>query len=182
MLIDRRLIVNFDWVLLALGLAIPVLGLIVLYSAGYDADAPGKVLWPLAVEIKSQVFVKQTMYLGAGIIGLALMLLVSPVAIGRCSYLLYGGALLLLVYVLFAGTVVNGSRRWIDLGSFNMQPSEPMKIAMILAMARFITRRPPKVGGYDFLDLVFPGMLMLGSDGSRHEAAGLRNSFEYWSL
>lgn len=161
MWIDRRLVQNFDWVLLGLGLAIPLLGLIVLYSAGYDADAVGQLLWPTSIELKSQVFVKQAVYLGAGILGLAAVLLVPPGWMGRYAYFVYGAALILLLYVLFAGTVVNGSRRWINLGSFNMQPSEPMKIAMILAMARFITRKPPKAGGYDFLDLVFPGMLML---------------------
>jgi rod shape determining protein RodA len=161
MWIDRRLVQNFDWVLLGLGLAIPLLGLVVLYSAGYDADAVGQLLWPTAFELKSQVFVKQAIYLGVGAAGLALVLLMPPGWLGRYAFVIYGATLLLLVYVLFAGTVVNGSRRWINFGSFNMQPSEPMKIAMILAMARFITRRPPKAGGYDFVDLIFPGMLML---------------------
>ncbi len=161
MWIDRRLIQNFDWVMLALGLAIPILGLIVLYSAGYDADAVGQTLWPTSIEIRSQVFVKQGLYLAVGVAGLAMMLLVSPVLLGRYSYVVYGGVILLLVYVLFAGTVVNGSRRWINLGSFNIQPSELMKLAIILAMARFISRKPPKVGGYDFLDLIVPAMLML---------------------
>jgi rod shape determining protein RodA len=43
----------------------------------------------------------------------------------------------MLVYVLFFGVVRGGSRRWIDLGVFNLQPSEFAKAAVALALAKF---------------------------------------------
>ena len=58
------------------------------------------------------------------------------------SPLLYIGALLLLVLVLTpVGTTVNGSQRWINLGGFNLQPSEIGKVAVILRWRRCCTSR-----------------------------------------
>jgi rod shape determining protein RodA len=52
----------------------------------------------------------------------------------------YWGAVLLLVLVLFFGTVRFGARRWFDLGFFSLQPSEFAKVAFILAQAHFLSR------------------------------------------
>ena len=41
------------------------------------------------------------------------------------------------MYVLFFGAVRGGSRRWIDLGAFNLQPSEFAKAALALVLAKF---------------------------------------------
>lgn len=50
-------------------------------------------------------------------------------------------SLALLVAVLFVGREINGARRWMHVGSFNIQPSEVFKIAVILYLASFFTRR-----------------------------------------
>ena len=52
----------------------------------------------------------------------------------------YWVAMLLLVVVLFFGTVRFGARRWFDLGFFSLQPSEFAKLAFILAQAHFLSR------------------------------------------
>ena len=74
------------------------------------------------------------------IIGLTVMLMVAVVDIRswmRWSYLLYGVALVLLVAVQVRGSVGMGAQRWIDLGFIQLQPSEIMKITLILALARY---------------------------------------------
>ena len=53
------------------------------------------------------------------------------------AYVLYGLSLILLALVEFMGFVGMGAQRWLDLGYFNLQPSELMKIAMVLALARY---------------------------------------------
>ncbi len=53
------------------------------------------------------------------------------------SYAIYGFALILLCLVDFFGIRVNGSMRWLDLGFMRLQPSEFMKLALVLAMARY---------------------------------------------
>ncbi|WP_440672088.1 rod shape-determining protein RodA [Candidatus Pelagibacter sp. HIMB1715] len=56
------------------------------------------------------------------------------------SYLFYVAVILLLIYVSFFGIKSSGSRRWMDLYLFNLQPSELMKIAIILCLAKYYHR------------------------------------------
>ena len=56
------------------------------------------------------------------------------------SYLFYVSVFLLLIYVSFFGITSSGSRRWMDLYLFNLQPSELMKIAIILCLAKYYHR------------------------------------------
>jgi rod shape determining protein RodA len=53
------------------------------------------------------------------------------------SHLIYVGLLGVLLYVLFMGDVQMGARRWISLGSFNLQPSEFAKVGVALVLAKF---------------------------------------------
>ncbi len=59
--------------------------------------------------------------------------------------LLFSFLLLLLVLVPGVGKVVNGSARWIDLGFYNLQPSEMAKIFLVLYMAAFLERHRDEV-------------------------------------
>jgi rod shape determining protein RodA len=73
-------------------------------------------------------------------VGLVLMLSVAVVDIRiwlRYAYLIYAGALALLVAVEIVGEIGMGAQRWIDLGFFQLQPSELMKVALVLALARY---------------------------------------------
>ena len=56
------------------------------------------------------------------------------------SYLFYLAVIFLLIYVSFFGIKSSGSRRWMDLYLFNLQPSELMKIAIILCLAKYYHR------------------------------------------
>lgn len=55
----------------------------------------------------------------------------------KISYLFYGFIILLLILVDLYGLVGKGAKRWLDLGFFNLQPSELMKIAVIMALGRY---------------------------------------------
>jgi rod shape determining protein RodA len=55
----------------------------------------------------------------------------------RSAYWIYGGSLLLIIAVDLLGTAGLGAQRWIDLGFIQLQPSEIMKIALVLALARY---------------------------------------------
>ncbi|MCX7931103.1 MAG: rod shape-determining protein RodA [Rhodovarius sp.] len=60
--------------------------------------------------------------------------------IRRCAWLAYAGTLGLLVLVALHGEVGKGAQRWIDLGPMQLQPSELMKIALVLALAAWFSR------------------------------------------
>ena len=73
-------------------------------------------------------------------VGLSVLVAVALIDIRfwfRCAYLVYGAALLGLVAVELVGQISMGAQRWLDLGVFQLQPSEVMKIALVLALARY---------------------------------------------
>jgi rod shape determining protein RodA len=79
--------------------------------------------------------------------------------IDRLAYPFYGAMLLLLVLVIVIGHSGGGSQRWIHLGFFRLQPSEPAKLAIVLLMAKYFqTDEPPK--GYYLRDLWVPFALV----------------------
>jgi rod shape determining protein RodA len=124
----RRLRSRIDWPLCVTVLAIATIGLVNLYSATRAAPVRG-------------MFEGQTRIM---IIGLLLFAAASIV--DYRVWLRFAWGLLLIgtvavVGVHFAGYVVKGSRRWINLGVISLQPSEFIKIAVILALARFVHDR-----------------------------------------
>jgi len=73
-------------------------------------------------------------------VGVAMMLTVALIDIRfwlRASYPIYGACLALLAAVEIMGSIGMGAQRWLDLGFFQLQPSEVMKIAVVLALARY---------------------------------------------
>jgi rod shape determining protein RodA len=72
--------------------------------------------------------------------GLVLMTCIAMVDIRfwlRYAYFIYSAAMVLLIAVEIAGTIGMGAQRWIDLGIVTVQPSELMKIALVIALARY---------------------------------------------
>lgn len=73
-------------------------------------------------------------------VGLILMIIVALVDIRlwlKTAYVLYAGALGLLILVELMGARGGGAERWIDLGFIRLQPSELMQLGLVLAMARY---------------------------------------------
>jgi rod shape determining protein RodA len=129
---DRRLMQNFDWLLLGLVLMITALGIVNLYSAGFNRQ-PGA---------GSPVYLKQMYWLGVGLVIMFATLLYDYRHWEKFAYPLYVLSLFLLVGVMVAGKMVSGSRRWLPLGPFAFQPAELVKIAIILMLARYFNQRP----------------------------------------
>ena len=125
-----------DSYLLSAALATAGIGLITLFSASDQSVA----------RVTSQ----------AAALGFALVLMwivanVSPQQLARAAVPLYALAVLLLCAVALSGTVVNGSRRWLNLGIGRFQPSELMKIALPLMLAWYFQRHESRIGFRDFL-------------------------------
>jgi rod shape determining protein RodA len=78
----------------------------------------------------------------------------------KISYWLYGLALVLVVAVDLRGVVGMGAQRWIDLGVIQLQPSELMKIALVIALARYFHCLPAE-NSPRFIDLLAPAALIL---------------------
>lgn len=139
MLIDRRFLAHFDFKLLGMSMLIPICGLVVLYSAGFDADYPGIKFFNFT--FYSAPFFKQAVYLTFALIALVLSLLLSPSFYFRGAYVFWSLTVILLCYVLFDGISVNGSRRWLEILQIRIQPSELAKLSVVLVLARRLARR-----------------------------------------
>ncbi len=123
---------HLDPVLVLTALALAGLGIAAIYSA---------TAFRLSEQGVSETFyvTKQLIALGVGIIAMVVAAIADYRWTRTYSPLLYVGAILLLVLVLTPiGTNVNGSQRWINLGGFNLQPSEIGKVAVILALAALL--------------------------------------------
>jgi rod shape determining protein RodA len=159
--LDRRLLSHFDWSLAAFTLIIPLFGLIVLFSAGYDAEGAVDLFGLFTVNFPSAACLKQATYLLVGLVVMLIGMCIPTQTFYRYSFALYGMAFCLLVAVAGFGVVVNGSRRWLDLGGFNLQPSEFMKLGLILTMARVLSKRTPRDGvSYRLSELIVPGLFI----------------------
>jgi rod shape determining protein RodA len=89
---------------------------------------------------------RQITYAVGGFVVFLAALAVDPDVYRRYKKALYGGTLLLMGYVLVGGTVIRGSRRWIDLGFFQLQPSEFGKVFFTLFLAGFLADRGRRLG------------------------------------
>lgn len=114
---------NTNWFLIVLICLTASFGLAMLYSvAGGDMNP-----WASRQAVRFSV-------------GVAMMLFVAFIDIRiwlRLAYPLYALGLVLLLIVELMGEIGMGAQRWLDLGFFNLQPSEVMKIAIVLALARY---------------------------------------------
>ncbi len=120
---ERRLYHHIDWVLIGAVLAICALGLAMIYSTTGGA---GPVYW-------TQVYA-----LGVGAMALVLCLTFDYRSLADKSHFFYLAMVIALIGVLFFGAVRGGSRRWIDLGAVNLQPSEFAKATLALMLAKML--------------------------------------------
>lgn len=142
---DRRLIKFFDWGLLGLTFFIGFLGLVILYSAVMAGDpGPQKILC-----------IKQLIWYSAGLIVMVLSFLFNYKLLGKWAYAIYLICIILLIAVLFFGTYAGGARRWLILGPVSVQPSEIVKIAVIIILARYYSKHV-NTSGLRLRELVTP--------------------------
>ena len=149
---ERRLFFHIDWALLTAILLLVGLGIAMIYSTTYvtlpdGTGHPGR-------EVRTQVIA-----LAVGLVALIVFLLIDYRVLAENSLFLYGGLCGLLVFVLVKGSTQMGAQRWIDLGPFNLQPSEfaRLVIALVLAMYFGENRR----GARNTSDLVIGGFFTL---------------------
>jgi rod shape determining protein RodA len=89
---------------------------------------------------------RQSLYAGVGGALLALVIAVNPDVYRRLGRFLYLAAIVLILLVVPLGADIRGSKRWIEFGFFNFQPSELGKIALILFLAGFVADRARRLG------------------------------------
>lgn len=143
----KKLDINFIIVILALNL----IGLINLYSATHG---------PNTVDVAS-LFISQIMWLVVGWTVFLTMTLLDYNWINRIAMVIYVLNLGAIIYVTFFGKVALGAQRWIDLGFFRYQPSETMKLALIMLLAKILSTRNTMGSGMGFKEMFTPMIALL---------------------
>ena len=114
---------RFSWVLFIPMCIVLVLSLVVLYSAG------GGSWTPFAMSQLLKIIFGMVIFFTVAFSNIKTWI--------KSAYFIYAIALILIVLVTFIGDVGMGAQRWLSIGGVNIQPSEFIKIALVLALARY---------------------------------------------
>src|SRR3990167_5736781 len=123
---------NFDWLMFPIICIILTIGVLFIWSASSE-----KFLF------------KQLVWITMGLTLFFILLYFDYLSIARYAYIIYACGIFLLILVLGMGGAVKGSQRWFSVGSFAIQPSEFMKITLVLALARFLRYKKYGLGLFD---------------------------------
>jgi len=115
---------DIDFLIIFSILALSVLSIFSIYSAGY----------PRGME---SIAFTQIVWFCTGMIILAVTQFISMKSVLALSNLFYGMLIIMLILVYFIGSVRMGAKRWIEIGSFQFQPSELGKFLFLCALARY---------------------------------------------
>lgn len=148
---ERSLFKKLDWNLIIVILVLNFIGLINLFSATHGPNS----------QDVANLFIQQLVWLsvGWGVFFIATFLdYAFFMKIALVIYFLNVGALL---FVTFFGEVALGAQRWIDFGFFRYQPSETMKLALIILLAKILSTRSTYGAGMGFRELFLPALALL---------------------
>lgn len=115
---------DFDWLLLGLALALCATGLAAIYSATRGSGG-------------ETTHIRQMYWIGVGLVALLVISRIDYHKLIDSAPILYLCGLAGLVLVLFVGTTRHGTRGWLPIGGFELQVAEPVKLIIIVALARF---------------------------------------------
>lgn len=148
-MIDRRLVENFDWGLLAIVMLVGGVGLVILYSAESAA----------AKNLEFILFRKQITWFLIGLTIMFFCFIFSYKQLDQWGTVFYIFCMILLVLVLLFGKYVAGSRRWLILGPLRLQPSELAKVVVIITLSKYYAKRV-NIEGFSLKELIVPMMII----------------------
>jgi rod shape determining protein RodA len=146
-----RLFRNIDKALLIVILVILAIGISSVYSATHS-DSEG------SPTKREGLFLKQIIWIGVGLLLAFIILHLDYQRFVDSSYILFGLNILLLMMVLFYGHTRLGAQRWVVIGGVGFQPSEFIKITLILALSSYLGGRAKF--SYQASDLTMPFIFM----------------------
>ncbi len=129
--LNRRNTKGYDARLIIYYIALVFIGWITIYSTCYVPDSVN------AIFDISQPYCKQLIWIGTSVLLGVCILFIDNKVIQHYAYYFYAVCLFLMLLVLVVGTEISGAKAWIKIGEFSIQPTEFMKVATALALAKF---------------------------------------------
>jgi len=123
---------NIDWVLVMLYLILVAMGWFNIYAAVYNDEHQ-------SIFDTTQSYGMQLVWIVSSLVIGFMILVIDGEFFPKSAYVLYVAFIILLLVVIVAGVEVKGSRSWIGVGSFRVQPAEFAKFATNLALAKFLS-------------------------------------------
>lgn len=148
---DKTFLRRLDWTLICFVLFIQIIGLINLYSATHGPNS--RDVEPL--------FVNQLIWLFVGWGVFFVVTIIDYSVFSQLAWVIFAINFLAIVYVTINGKVALGAQRWMDLGAFHFQPSETMKLALIILLAKILALRSTIGPGMGFKALAVPLLCLL---------------------
>lgn len=147
---ERTFFSKIDWYFLAIIFILNAVGLVNLYSATHGISG----------DEMSTLFYQQLVWLFIGWGLFIILTIIDYQFLGRLAYAIYILNLLALLGVTFFGKVAYGAQRWIELFFFRYQPSETMKLAVIILFAHTLSEKNTMGQGMTLKDLLWPLFLL----------------------
>ncbi len=135
-MIDRRLINNFDWSILLVALILSLIGVLTIYSATR----------PVLDAVQKTFYMRQLYWIALSLISFFVLVGIDYKWFMKYAYLLFLIGIVLLVMVLIVGRKGMGAQRWIPLGFMSFQPSEFFKVLFIITVSRYLAFIKPGEG------------------------------------
>jgi rod shape determining protein RodA len=153
----NKLARSVDWTIVLACALLMTIGILFIYSSGVT----------IAGDIATNEYRKQILWAISALILLVSALLLDTNRISDYVPIIYGIFLVLLVYTMLFGKIVNGARSWLAIiGDYGIQPSEFMKVVTVLFLARYLDRSSHESSSFkrfiiSFIIVAFPMVLIL---------------------
>ena len=148
-MMGRNEIYKIDFVLVAAVILVVFLGILTIYSAGFD---------PID-KVNNGLYKKQLVWFIAGFIFMIIATFINYKFLGDYSLYVYGFFLFLLIVTAIFGTPIRNTRAWLNFGIFSIQPSEFMKLGLVVILSKYLEMRERDIR--NLRELVIPALLTL---------------------
>ncbi len=144
---NRDSIGKMDIVLIGAVILTVAFGVLMIYSAGFD---------PID-KLNSGLYKKQIFWFIIGLVFLILLSVVDYRQIGDYALYIYGFLIVILLITTFFGRPIRGTSAWLSFGYFSIQPSEFMKLGVVIVLAKYLELRDRDIK--NFRELLVPSLL-----------------------
>jgi rod shape determining protein RodA len=149
---DNRTFLKIDWLTIFIFAAMVIFGWFNIFAAVYDAQAAQSIF---DGSLNSG---KQLRWIGGSLILIIVIMVIDYKFYDSFAYIIYALVLLLVIATFGLGAEIAGSRSWIRIGAFQIQPAEFAKMATALALAKFLSAPGTKLT--DFKTMMIAGMII----------------------